>query len=75
MLTRFLQEPGMSLKEIEQAVLQLPSEELAAFAEWFETYLADAWDRRIETDIAAGKLDQAAREADKDFESECCAPL
>ncbi len=62
----------MSLKEIEQVVTQLPSGDLAAFAEWFEAYIADAWDRRIETDIAAGKLDQAAQAADKDFESGRC---
>ena len=26
------------------------------FAVWFESYLADAWDRRIEADVAAGRL-------------------
>jgi uncharacterized membrane protein YccC len=59
----------VSLKEIEAAISRLPDEELATFAEWFEEYLADAWDRRIEADIQAGRLDKAGREADEDFDA------
>ena len=52
----------MILKELESAVMQLPADELAAFARWFEEYWADAWDRRIEADILAGaQIDNAAR--------------
>ncbi|HEY7617750.1 MAG TPA: hypothetical protein VH744_13175 [Terriglobales bacterium] len=58
----------MSLQELEDAVSQLHADELAAFARWFEEYLADAWDRRIEADIRAGRLDDAGRQADADFE-------
>jgi hypothetical protein len=59
----------MSRQELEAAVAQLPAEELAAFALWFEEYLADAWDRRIEADIQGGRLDEAGRRADADFEA------
>jgi hypothetical protein len=59
----------MSLQELEAAVAQLPAEELTAFARWFEEYVADAWDRRIEADIRAGRLDTAGRRADAAFES------
>jgi uncharacterized membrane protein YccC len=65
----------MSLNELESAVTHLPNEELAAFANWFEEYLADAWDRRIEEDIRAGRLDAAGRRADADFEAGRCKPL
>ncbi len=65
----------MSRQELESAVKQLSSEELAAFASWFEEYLADAWDRRIEEDIRAGHLDRLGRKADKDFEAGRCSPL
>lgn len=41
-------EVAVSLPELESAVSQLPTDELTAFARWFEEYLADAWDRRIE---------------------------
>jgi len=65
----------MSLHELECAVTHLSAEELAAFAQWFEEYFVDAWDRRIEADIQAGRLDKAGREADADFEAGRCKPL
>jgi hypothetical protein len=65
----------VSLHELEAAVTQLPIEELTAFARWFEEYLADAWDRRIEADIQTGRLDEAGRRADGDFEEGRCKPL
>jgi hypothetical protein len=65
----------VSLEELETAVSQLPAEDLAAFAQWFEEYLADAWDQRIEADIQAGRLDEAGRRADADFEAGRCKPL
>lgn len=65
----------MSLQEIESAVTQLATGDLAAFARWFEEYIADEWDRRIEADIKAGRLDEAGRQADADFEAGRCTPL
>ncbi len=65
----------MSVHELEAAVAKLPTEELTTFAQWFEEYLADAWDRRIEEDIEAGRLDEAGRQADADFEAGRCKPL
>jgi hypothetical protein len=65
----------MSLQELESAVAQLPVDELTAFAEWFEGYLADAWDRRIEADILAGRLDEPGRRADADFDAGRCRPF
>ena len=65
----------MSLHELESAANQLPPDELTAFAQWFEEYLADAWDRRIEADIKAGRLDEAGRCADAEFEAGWCKPL
>lgn len=65
----------MSLQELEAAVTQLPDDELTAFARWFEEYLADGWDRRIEADIEAGRLDEAGRRADADIEAGRCDPL
>ena len=54
----------MSVNELEAAVASLPPAELQVFAEWFENYLADAWDRQIEEDIRSGRLDEAGRRAD-----------
>lgn len=65
----------MSLRELETAVTQLPADDLTAFARWFEEYMADAWDHRIEADILAGRLDEAGRRAGADFEAGRCRPL
>lgn len=65
----------MSLKELENAVAQLSPGELDAFSQWFEEFLADAWDRQIEQDAQAGRLDNAVQQADDDFESGRCTPL
>lgn len=65
----------MRLTELQTAVTRLPADELAAFAKWFEEYLADEWDRRIEADVRAGRLDDAGRRADADFEAGRCKPL
>ena len=51
------------VESLESEVAKLTPQELAAFREWFATYDADAWDRQIESDIKAGKLDRLAAEA------------
>ena len=65
----------MSLQELESAVARLSRDELAAFSQWFEEFIADAWDRQIEDDVRAGRLDRAGAKADEDFESGRCKPL
>ena len=65
----------MSIEELQSAVAQLPAEELDRFSQWFEEFLAEQWDRRIEADILAGRLDAAGRRADEDFEAGRCTPL
>lgn len=65
----------MSLQELEAAVSHLPAEELAAFAKWFEDFIADAWDQQLEADIQAGRLDAAAQQADDEFTAGRCRPL
>jgi hypothetical protein len=52
-----------NVESLKREVEKLTSEELAAFRAWFATYDADAWDRQIESDIKAGKLDRFATEA------------
>jgi len=64
-----------SIEELQSAVAQLRAEELERFSRWFEAFLADQWDRRIEADILAGRLDAAGRRADEDFEAGRCTPL
>jgi hypothetical protein len=65
----------MSVDELESAVSRLSPDELARFSDWFENFIADQWDRQIESDIAAGRLDAAGKKADEDFEAGRCTPL
>jgi hypothetical protein len=66
---------SMSVEELQSAICQLPAEELGRFSQWFEEFLAEQWDRRIEADIRAGRLDAAGRRADDEFDAGNCTPL
>jgi hypothetical protein len=48
---------------LEQTVKQLSPDELAAFRSWFVEFDAAEWDRQIEMDSKAGKLDRLAQSA------------
>jgi hypothetical protein len=51
------------LEAIEKKVSSLSAEELAKFRRWFAEFDAAEWDRQIERDVKAGKLDALADEA------------
>ncbi len=65
----------MSVEELELVVSRLTADELALFSQWFDEFRAEQWDRQIEADVLAGKLDAAGKRADDDFESGRCTPL
>jgi hypothetical protein len=65
----------MDIKEIEIAIAELPSSEVAKLAAWFEEFQAQAWDRQIARDLKAGKLDRLLREAEQDAEEGRCEQL
>jgi hypothetical protein len=51
------------VEQLEHEVQTLAPEEFAAFRAWFVEYDWQDWDRQLEGDIAAGKLDRFAAEA------------
>jgi len=51
------------VNELANEVRQLNRDELAAFRDWFRKYDSDEWDKEIEEDILAGRLDKLANEA------------
>ena len=57
----------MTIEDIERAVAGLAPEELAKFRAWFEAFDGERFDRKIERDIKAGKLDRLAGEALAEF--------
>ena len=64
-----------TVQEIQDAVRHLSTEELAAFREWFAEFDAGLWDRQLEADIAAGRLDKLADEALQDLREGRCTDL
>lgn len=56
-----------TIEEIANAISRLPPEELALFRAWFAAFGAEAWDRQLEQDVKAGRLDSLADEAVKDL--------
>jgi hypothetical protein len=65
----------MSVQELENAISKLSYEEFTRLAQWIDEYRAELWDRQIEGDILAGRLDEAANRADSDFDAGRCTPL
>ncbi|WP_214475712.1 hypothetical protein [Mesorhizobium sp. dw_380] len=63
------------LEQIEKSVASLSPEELKAFAAWFETLQADMWDRQMEADAKAGRLDKLAEQALADHRAGRTRPL
>lgn len=61
-----------SVNEIEDAVQRLTPTELDAFRTWFAEFDAAAWDRQVEDDVAAGRLDALADEALEDLRAGRC---
>jgi len=54
---------GNRVKTLEKEVRELSRDELITFRDWFVKFDADEWDRQIESDIQAGKLDKLAAKA------------
>ena len=61
-----------TIAEIADAVRRLSPEDLAAFREWFVQLDAEARDRQIEEDVAAGRLVSLAEEALEDLSQGRC---
>ena len=60
----FLSEADMSrIEDIEKRVRDLSPNELASFRKWFLEFDNDLWDRQIESDVEAGRLDALADRA------------
>jgi len=64
-----------TIHDIERAVRELSPNELAKFREWFAEFDAAAWDRQIERDVTAGRLDSLAEEALEDLREGRCREL
>jgi hypothetical protein len=57
----------MTVEDLEKAVSKLSPDELDRFRMWFEEFEAARFDRKIEQDARAGKLDRLAEQALADY--------
>lgn len=71
----FGQELPMTIAEIERAIIELPPQDLTRLREWFDEFYAQMWDKQIERDAAAGRLDKLLAEVDKEYNAGLSAPL
>jgi len=55
------------LEKIEQDIAQLNPKEVRALADWLEAYKAELWDRQMEDDAKAGRLDDFIDNARKEI--------
>ena len=63
------------VEKIEQDIQALSPEELAEFRAWFSEYDWAAWDRQLERDVRAGRLDDLAEKALRDHAAGKSKPL
>ena len=54
-----------TVPEIKQAILNLPKSEYAEIIEWLYELEEEGWDRQIEEDAAAGRLDFLKAQAEE----------
>jgi hypothetical protein len=53
--------------EVQSAIEQLPEREIRDLSKWLQEYLEQKWDRQIEADFGAGKLDRLIAKAELDI--------
>lgn len=63
-----------TVEEIEKAVSRLEESEYAKFRQWLSVMIIE-WDKRLDNDSRAGRLDETAKEALKNFEEGRCTDL
>jgi hypothetical protein len=63
------------VEKIEQEIQALSPAELAEFRAWFLEYDWAAWDRQLERDVQAGRLEDLAEQALRDHAAGKTTPL
>jgi hypothetical protein len=56
----------MSVTEIQAAITELTSDDLADLMNWLDDYQAKLWDKEIDEDLQAGRLEKVLAEVDKE---------
>ncbi|MGA9378697.1 MAG: hypothetical protein WBV73_08005 [Phormidium sp.] len=65
----------MNITEIKTSVTQLSQNELAELIEWLDEFQESQWDKQIEEDLKAGRLDHLIEQAEKAFDEGKCRQI
>ncbi len=65
----------MSVSEIDSAIAQLPAAEFAELMAWLQEHHDRLWDKQIENDLAAGRLDALMSKAEDEYRQGLARPL
>ena len=65
----------MTIAEIKNAVQKLSIDEQKELFEWVDELRENQWDKQIEKDLEAGKLDHLIAEAKKEFKEGKCQKI
>jgi hypothetical protein len=57
------------LEQIEKSIAELPPADVTKLRAWLEGFAEEMWDRQIEADVKAGKLDKLVEEARADIKA------
>jgi len=64
-----------TVQEIETAVQKLKPQEIHEVADWLQELREELWDKQIDADAKAGRLDKLMEEAKQDYLAGRCKPL
>ena len=65
----------MSVDQIQQAITNLSAEEYKQLSTWLKDHDFERWDKQIETDVNAGRLDNLIDEAKREYQAGLTSPL
>jgi hypothetical protein len=65
----------MSVQEIENAITQLPPQEVEKLADWLADYRTRTWDEQIGRDLDEGRLDSFLAAAEAEYQAGKVQPL
>jgi hypothetical protein len=64
-----------TVQEIETAIQKLKPQEIHEVADWLQELREELWDKQIDADAKAGRLDKLMEEAKQDYLAGRCEPL
>ena len=64
-----------TVQEIETAIQKLKPREIREVGDWLDELREELWDKQIDADAKAGRLDKLMEEAKQDYLAGRCKPL